>query len=96
MTAPFEYLITVLDDRKADARRIKDNLARRGYAPSMSYELYEHEREGRITTITKIPIYNVDAELVRIAELRALLEHYREAPDPVAVELLARSEGWTP
>lgn len=91
---PFEYLIAVLDEREADAIAIRANIAQQRFSPTVNYELYE--RTERTTTITRVPIYNADDELVRIAELRSLLEHYREAPDPVAIELLARSEGWTP
>jgi hypothetical protein len=94
MTAPIEYLTAVLDEREADARRIRDNVMSLRYGPNLNYEL--RETDGRTTTITRIPIYNADDELVRIGELRSLLEYYREAPDRVAVELLARSEGWTP
>lgn len=91
---PFEHLVNRLHEREADAIAIRANIAQQRFSPTVNYELYE--RTERTTTITRVPIYNADDELVRIAELRALLEHYREAPDPVAIELLARSEGWTP
>lgn len=91
---PYEHLVNRLHEREADAIAIRANIAQQRFSPTVNYELYE--RTERTTTITRVPIYNADDELVRIAELRALLEHYREAPDPVAIELLARSEGWTP
>jgi hypothetical protein len=105
--SPYEHLVNRLHERKNDAIAIRSNLAQQRYSPTVNYELYE--RTERTTTITRIPIYNADDELVRIEALHKLIvkhsvdEHnscfscglVRGRSYCLTIELLAVSEGWT-
>jgi hypothetical protein len=104
---PYEHLVNRLHERKDDAIRIRDNVMSLRYGPNLNYEL--RETDGRTTTITRIPIYNADDELVRIEALHKLIvkhsvdEHnscfscglVRGRSYCLTIELLAVSEGWT-